>query len=532
MVPILLLTVVGNRKLCLHEKKQRDKMKKLLVIGLDCAAPQLVFDEWRSDLPNLDRLMKEGIFGELKSTIPPITVPAWTSMLSSKDPGQLGFYGFRNRKSYNYEELYFANASYIRETMVWSYLEEGGCTSILIGIPQTYPPKPLRGIMVGCFLTPDKSADYTYPQMVKEELDRIADGDYMIDVGNFRTDDKEWLLDQVYLMTKRRFKVVRHYLKSEPWDFFMFVEMGIDRIHHGFWRYQDKAHRLYRSGGPYEDAIRKYYKYVDKEIGSLLEILPLDVSVMVVSDHGAKKMDGAICINDWLMDKGYLHLKTKVKKPTKLTMDMVDWETTQVWGEGGYYSRIFLNVQGREPKGIISRVEYQAFRDRIKEELESLGDEKGNTIGTRVFKPEDIYKSVNSIAPDLIVYFGDLSWRSAGTVGNKNIHIFENDTGPDDANHAEDGIFIFKTDPVRLGEADIDLNRKTEGLSIFDVAPTVLDHYGLSIPSDMIGRSILTGRADGTADRGFSAGPSVQGEDYSEEDEEKIRKRLEDLGYL
>ena len=88
-------------------------MTRLLVIGLDCETPQFVFDEWRSDLPNLDRLMKEGVHGKLESTIPPITVPAWSSMLSSKDPGQLGLYGFRNRKSYHYEELYFANASWL-----------------------------------------------------------------------------------------------------------------------------------------------------------------------------------------------------------------------------------------------------------------------------------------------------------------------------------------------------------------------------------------------------------------------------------
>ena len=507
-------------------------MNKLFIIGLDCATPQFVFDSWRKDLHNIDWLMSNGIFGELKSTIPPITVPAWTSMLTSKDPGQLGFYGFRNRKSHQYEELYFANASYIKEKLVWNYLEEAGLTSILIGIPQTFPPTPLRGIMVSSFLTPDKLTEFTYPRMVKDELDRIADGDYIIDVRNFRTDDKNWLLNQIYLMTKRRFKVVKHYLKREPWDFFMFVEMGIDRIHHGFWRYQDKGHRLYTPGGQYEDVIKKYYQYIDRQIGGLLEELDEDTAVMIVSDHGAKAMEGALCVNDWLIQKGYLHLKASADKPAKLTPDMIDWEKTRVWGEGGYYGRIFLNVAGREPKGLIPQSEYVSFRDHLKKELEALGDPKERSIGTHVFKPEEVYRSVKNIPPDLIVYFGNLSWRSAGSVGNETIHIFENDTGPDDANHSENGIFIFKTNPMSLSKAGVSPGQMVENLSIYDIAPTILDNFELPIPLDMIGRSILKGKAGGIPQTVRDEESQKQDQDYSDDEKEKIRQRLEDLGYI
>jgi predicted AlkP superfamily phosphohydrolase/phosphomutase len=385
--------------------------------------------------------------------------------------------------------------------------------------------------MVGCFLTPDKSAEYTYPRTVKEELDRIAEGDYIIDVRDFRTDDKERLLKEIYAMTRRRFKVVRHFLEHEPWDFFMVVEMGIDRIHHGFWRYQDKGHRLYQPGNPYEETIKAYYRYVDGEIGGLLGSLGPDTAVMVVSDHGAKKMDGAICINEWLIQRGYLHLKGSVTKPTSLTVDMIDWGKTRVWGEGGYYGRIFLNVQGREPRGVIQPGEYEAFRERLKEELESLGDEEGRPIGTRVFKPEDVYRSVRNIAPDLMVYFGNLDWRGAGAVGTKAIHIHENDTGPDDANHAEDGIFILKTDPKRAAETGMEPGQRAGGLSVYDVAPTILDLFGMSIPQDMTGRSVLRAGVDRIGSRADRK-PEVQGQDYSEEEEEMIRKRLEDLGYL
>ena len=84
--------------------------KKLLVLGMDCMTPQLVFDEWRDDLPTIKGIMEEGTYRPLFSTIPPITVPAWMSMMTSKDGGQLGMYGFRNRKDYSYDALYTVQA--------------------------------------------------------------------------------------------------------------------------------------------------------------------------------------------------------------------------------------------------------------------------------------------------------------------------------------------------------------------------------------------------------------------------------------
>jgi predicted AlkP superfamily phosphohydrolase/phosphomutase len=457
--------------------------KKLVVIGLDCVTPQLFYGPWLSDMPNVKKLLHGGIQANMVSTIPPITVPAWTAMMTSQDPGQLGFYGFRNRKAYDYESLYFATANLVTAKTVWNHLSRNRLRSILLGIPQTYPPKPLNGLMVASFLTPSKDVTYTYPPELARTLDEVADGDYIIDVKDFRTDEKDKLLEQIYTMSRRRFKVFRHLLAHEDWDFAMMVEMGPDRMHHGFWRYCDKEHRLYEPGNPYEDVLHQYYLHMDEEIGRVVDALPADTSVIIVSDHGAKGLEGAICINEYLINEGLLGVKSYPSDITRLKPNMIDWPRTKVWGEGGYYARIFMNVEGREPEGQIPSGEYDAFRKELKEKIESIPNEKGEDIGTRAFYPEEIYKECKNVPPDLIVYFGDLDWRSAGTIGHKTIHIFENDTGPDDANHAQEGIFAWHN----RGK---DSTGQIDKVSIYDIAPSILDFYGIDVPKEMIGKVI------------------------------------------
>ncbi len=462
------------------------KRRKVLIIGLDCATPQFVFDQFLGDVPNLKALMDRGFWGPLRSTDPPITIPAWASMTTSKDPGQLGFYGFRNRKDYSYDALYFANALAVKETTIWNILSRNRLDSVLVGVPQTYPPKPLRGHMVTGFLAPDTQSNFTYPEELKVEVEKVTGG-YIIDVKEFRTENKQWLIDQIYEMTEKRCKLVRHFLVTKPWDFFMFVEMGPDRMHHGFWRYCDITHRLYEAGNPYEDVLRSYYRYLDEKIGEILSLVDLkETVVFVVSDHGAKKMEGGICINEWLQREGYLTLKQQPQGSTRFKMDAVDWSRTKVWGEGGYYSRLFFNVEGREPHGIIPQDRYEAVRSEIIEKLEDLGDEQGAPIGTVVHRPQDLYKVCNNIPPDLIVYFGNLSWRSVGSVGTGVVHTFENDTGPDDANHDYHGIFIMADPEIPETMRGVRL----DGCSVYDIAPTVLTCLGIKPPEDMLGRII------------------------------------------
>jgi predicted AlkP superfamily phosphohydrolase/phosphomutase len=457
---------------------------KVAIIGLDCAEPDLVFDKWIDELPHFKQLIQSGAWGRLRSVDPPITVPAWSCMLSSRDPGQLGIYGFRNRSDYSYNGLSFADSRSLHVDRLLDILSDAGKHVISLGVPQTYPPFPVNGELVSCFLTPDPRKDeYTYPSELRREIEDLV-GPYQVDVRNFRSEDRDRILSEIYEMTEQRFDVARHLLTTRPWDFFMMVEIGLDRIHHAFWRFLDPEHAKYEPGHHYQDVIRSYYQYLDEQIGELLESFDDDTTVFVVSDHGAQRMDGAICVNEWLMAEGYLALCDELdgSEIVPFSKTTVDWSRTTAWGEGGYYCRLCLNVKGREPQGIIDPSDYEATRDELIEKLEAITDPDGNPIGTRAYRPEDLWPAREGIPPDLIVYFGDLAWRSVGSVGHGKVHVFENDTGPDDANHAKDGIFIMSGPDVVGGHR--------EGMSLLDVAPTVLRLFDLPVNPAMRGQAI------------------------------------------
>lgn len=456
---------------------------KVVVIGLDCMAPELVFDKWLDKLPNMKRLIHTGVYGPIESSIPPITVPAWTTLATSKNPGKLGFFGFRNRPASSYTDIEIANSLAVKEPTVWDILSGAGKKVGVLGVPQTYPPKPVNGFMVTSFLTPDTSCKYTYPVELMIEIERLV-GDYMLDCENFRTEDKKGLLDQIYRMSEQRFKLAKHFLTTRDLDFFMMVEMGPDRIHHGFWKFFDESHRKHQYHPEYSGAIEEYYIYLDTRIGELLPLVEDEAYVMIVSDHGAKKMDGCININDWLIEEGYLKLKSPPEGIVRIKAADIDWENTVAWGWGGYYSRVFLNVKGREPLGKIDPRDYEKVRDEIAQRIREIPDDMGNPMDTRALKPQDVYTGEHvDEAPDLLVFFGDLSWRVTEDIGHDSTYGFETELGPDDALHSQYGMFV-------LSDGETENGKRVEGLRLIDCAPTILSLMGVSVPDDMEGRVV------------------------------------------
>jgi len=460
---------------------------RVVVIGLDCATPQLLFHDLADEVPNIRKLASNGMHGDLASITPPITVPAWACAMTGTTPGQLGIYGFRNRKDTTYEGLSIATADSVKEPAVWDVLGAAGKRSALIGVPPSFPPPAsFPGWRVGCFLTPPSATSWAYPKELEAEIvAELGDGnDYIFDIPDFRKAGFDVVLDQVFRMTERRIAVARRMIREKPWDFFMYCEIAPDRLHHVFWQFYDRRHPLYEPGSRYETAFQDYYRFLDQQLGTLLELVPEDAVTIVMSDHGARPMMGGLCFNDWLVQEGYLSLAESPGGPIPIRDASIDWARTVAWGDGGYYGRCFLNVRGREPQGVVEPARYEEVRDELIAKLEAAPGPDGAPLGTKVLKPQDVYPSVRGVAPDLIVYFGDLAWRSVGSVGNPSLYTYENDTGPDGANHDRTGVFAMAGLPGQpMGNVD--------ELSLIDVGPSILSIYGLDAPAGAVGRSFL-----------------------------------------
>ena len=455
-------------------------MKKTVVLGWDGVPPRIVFEDLLDNMPNLKKLLGASYYGSLESTKPPITVPAWMTMMTGCDPGQLGIYGFRHRTPGNYKDIWIPDSSKISAKKLWDFVGESNGRVIVLGVPPTYPPPKVNGILVSGFIAPDTSHNYTYPASFADTITELI-GEYDLDVF-YRTNDKEQLITDLFEMTRKRHRLAKHLIEHEDWDLFILMEIGPDRLHHGFWRYYDESHDRYEEHAEYNAAFVEYYKLIDKHLGEILDLVPDDCLFALVSDHGAKGRKGAFCINQWLREKGLLSLGKETEVIQSFEDLDIDWKRTRAWAWGGYYSRIFINCEGYEQEGIVTHEEYEAFRNELAEILLKIRGPNGEVWQNIVDKPEDVYEECNGDYPDLMVYFDDLRWRVSGSMGHESLYYYENGAGPDDAIHDWFGIFVIRY-PGQTRGGRIERN-------ILDIAPTLLNHMGLKVPDYMKGAPI------------------------------------------
>lgn len=280
---------------------------RVFLFGLDGATFTLL-RPWAKEghLPTLARLIREGAWGPLASTIPASTPVAWNSMVTGVFPGKHGVFGFVKRRPDSYE-LEIVTSRDRRRPAIWNLLDAAGLRSIIVDVPFTYPPEPINGIMVSGLGTPDVTAQFVHPGPLRDVILREL-GPYPLDI--YHHGDILALLDDARRLTEHRLALTRFLMREHPWQFFMLGLMITDRLQHVIWKYIDPGHSRYSDEETrrYRPAILDYYRRLDEVIAEILDLLDPGVTFLMASDHGFGPMERSLSLLRWLGQTGTVAL--------------------------------------------------------------------------------------------------------------------------------------------------------------------------------------------------------------------------------
>lgn len=363
--------------------------RRVVVIGLDGTPHSFLKREFAGGfLPHLRKRTQQGEFLKMESEIPPISSVAWASFMTGSNPGEHGIFGFSDRRPGSYD-LYFPNYSNLGVESLWDRLSRKGKRCCVLNVPSTYPARPVNGIFVSGFVAPNLERA-TYPNEAYEYLKSI---DYRIDVDASKGKESlDLLLEDLHMTLEKRREAMLHFWKQEPWDFFMCVFTGTDRLHHFMWKRFEAEDPVYMA------EFRRYYERLDVVIGEFAEELPANTVIMMLSDHGFCGIDKEVYLNLLLRDEGEL---TFISENPATAMDFDPGKTRAYSLDPG---RIYLNLEGREPAGIVSRDDYGRVLDEVESLLLGISDPgNGKKIIGRVVRGKDFYHGTHVDAgPDLI----------------------------------------------------------------------------------------------------------------------------------
>jgi len=555
---------------------EREEKTKCLIIGLDGATFRIIKPLMeKGGLPNIGEMMKNGVSAKLASVIPPLTASAWVSFMTGKNPGKHGIFDFDYRVDNTYD-FSLLNSNFIDGDTLWAMLSRNDKKVVVINVPFTYPPERVNGFLISGILTPLKST-FTYPPSLKEELVKEFGDLRFVMKEDARLEDKEAWLSDLYNVTEKCAEIAFYIMENYDWDFFMVVFMGIDWIQHHFWKYMDPKNPRYdpEKSELYGDAILKFYQYIDTLVGKIVEKAGENTITFVMSDHGFGPVYKIINVNNWLMNLKLLRLKRerrriefwlskigltkerflnliiqnsprkllklllRAKSRVKKVYDMelsfadVDWSQTKVYAHG-HGGRIFVNLEGREPQGIVKPGnEFEELRNYLKEKLYELEDpECGCRVIEKVLMKEEVYWGAHlDRAPDIV-----FDTKTGYTVYNS-FELGRNSTFVPagdlrSGSHEIDGIFIAAGKGIKQMTS-------LSKLRIWDITPTVLHVMGVPFPTDLDGR-VVKEIFDPRSDLGkreikyctYRMKESRRESAFSKRDEEEIKKRMKALGYF
>ena len=481
---------------------------KIIILGLDGATWDVLnILVKKGSMPNLEFLIKNGSRGVLESTIPPVTGCSWLSLATGLNPGKTGVIDFL--KFDKRFELRLVNSLDFRDKAFWDLLSTNEKKCMVLDYPMLYPAYPINGVIVSSW---GGRLD-TFPKKVMEDIRRLV-GKYDIFVRYYeeKYDDVDLFLHDLNKALDKKIKVTKFLLKRYNWDLCVNIIPFTDWIQHRMWHYIDNTHPLYsgENDGRLSSFV-DFWKRIDDLIGKSINYGDY---VFIVSDHGFGPQYGCFNLVKWLKMKGYLVRKRSFKSAAKLllpnfakrflatvlperikkktrkfitTMADIDLKKSKVYVVGHTipFGAIYINVKNRNPAGIVNKGhEYELLKKEIINSLLNLKDDIGKDVKVTVFDVKEIYSGDKiELLPDIIFTIND--W-SCMIVKDFNANFLYKDTTYSfrhTGSHRLNGIFLAYG-------PDVKENFEIKNLKMFDIAPTILYMFNMSIPRDMDGKVI------------------------------------------
>jgi predicted AlkP superfamily phosphohydrolase/phosphomutase len=484
---------------------------QLTIIGLDAATFDVI-DALiaRGDLPNLTRLISAGSAGVLRSTTHPLTPNAWTTMVTGVNAGRHGIWDFTERDETGYQ-LRIVNGSHRRAAAIWDRLQAAGKRCGLVNVPFTWPAPRVAGFALAGFDAADRERGMTYPEEMLPELRRRFGAlqlDHRFPLGKNGLD-----LERVRRAAEQKVEITLSLAQQFTPDLLFVVFMAADHVQHLGWAEWEAA-------GP-DSAVAETYRILDQAVGRLVEAAE-GSDVLLVSDHGAGRLDGVVNLNAWLSQEGFLaydsggqvglraaerafRLRRALPEGLRYALKQrlpglrerlysrpeyrpIDWARTRAFAYGTFGS-IVVNTRGREAEGIVAPgAEYEAVRDEIVARAATLSDPAGVPLVSAIYRREELFDGPDlGRLPDLIVELRDYAWLGKGNLTDREgtlwdrIEIEGAEGHSYVGSHRREGIVVL-TGPSAA--------RRNERISaaIEDIAPTALYLLGQPLPAELEGR--------------------------------------------
>ena len=513
-------------------------------------------------MPRLERLLGRGASGVLTSTVPPYTPPGWTSIFTGVNPGKHGIFGFTLGNVQRNDGL--VRLDRVTAPGLWNVANAQGVKTGLFNIPMTYPPPVVDGWAVSGMLTPEGGgstpANYTYPEELASSI-ASAVGSYEIDIEvNY---DEDWKSTAIIERLSRNLALKRKALatlldRREGLPFLFAVLEAPDRLMHVHYKYIDPAcdHFHRPEAEPIRERAWAFFDEMDAMIGDLLEWAGEDAYVVTMSDHGFGPKDKAVNVNLALREWGLLGIqgagqmtssqtvrkiargvrkmmpKSMWQKAKQRAQASIDWSTTKAFSAPIPQQGIYLNLEGREPHGIVAESDYEAVRDEVIDRLSSMTDpDDGKPVVDRVYRREEVVHGPQAErAPDLFPVCRDYAYELYD--GLFSPQVLDDYRHLPRGFHRMDGIFGIAGPGIEA--------RNGLRASLYDMAPTALYLAGCKLPEmdgrvleDLLPAAMLKERPVQTEDMDLpNAGEGAEGSPYSAEEEAQIEESLRNLGYL